>query len=231
MQNEETPLSQREKIAAIRQFAVSLVDEMSNLLVAISGRISILLEQKEIDGNIRENLDVINDCTNRLSKVVNRISKFAMDMPYKFENLNINEVIESVITLLSYHKEYSTAISIEKDLGKDIPFVRGDFKQLQEVFLELFLNACQAMAGGGKLTIKTSNFQNYYIEVKISDARREISNGNLKNIITPSLSKEKGQIDLGLLICYKVIGNLNGSIDIESQGNYGTNVIIRLPFA
>jgi len=137
-------------------------------------------------------------------------------MPYKFENLNINEVIEAAVTLLAYHKVSSTDIIIEKDLAKDLPFVRGDFKQLQEALLELFLNACQAMTGGNKLIIKTSILENHYIEVKIT---------------TPSLFKEKQRIDFDLLLCYKIINNLNGSIEIENQKDYGATVLIRLPRA
>jgi len=219
---------QKEKIAAIRQFTIGLVDEMSNILIAISGRIKVLLEQGSTDENVKQNLEVVNNCTDRLSKVVKRISKFATDTPYKFENLNINEIIESVLTLLNYHKEHTAAISIEKDLAEGLPFVRGDFKQLQEVFLNLFLNACQAMAGSGKLNIKTSNYQDHYIEIKISDTRYEISNENSKTIITPALSKENQPIDLDLLICYKVIDNFNGSINIDSQNN-DSITFIRLP--
>jgi two-component system NtrC family sensor kinase len=232
MQKEEAPLkgSQEEKIAAIRQFAVGLTDEMSNLLIVISGRLRILLEQKTIDKDIRGALDTISNCTDRLSEIVNRILKFAMNMPQKFENLNINEIIESVFTLLNYHKVYSTSVSIEKDLAKDLPLVKGDVNQLQEAFLDLLLNAYQAMAGRGKLTVKTSNFQNHHIEIKISYRGCEILDESLENISKPPLFKKKEWIDFDLLFCHKVINNLNGSIDIESQENYGTTVIIRLPF-
>lgn len=214
MQKQETPIKgpQAEKIAALRQFAVGLGDEMSNLLVVISGRLKILLEQKTIDKYARENLEVVNNCINKLNKIANRIIKFAMDTPLKFENLNINEIIESIFTLLTYHQEYSAAIAIEKDLDKDIPFIKGDFNQLQEVFLQLFLNAYQAMAGKGKLSVKTSNFQNH-IEIKISDTG----------------DKKKDWTDFDLLICRKVIDSLNGSLDIEDKDKSGTTVIIKLP--
>ncbi len=205
--------SQAEKIAAIRQFAVGLTDEMNNILVVISGKLKIVLEQKTIAKNIREDLDVVNNCIGRLSKITNRIIKFAMNLPHKFENLNINEVIESVFTLLTYHKIYSTAISIEKDLNKNIPLIKSDFNQLQEVFLDLFLNAYEAMAGEGKLSVRTSNFQNHHIEIKISDTG----------------CKKKEWTDFDLLICRKIINNLNGSVDIENQSKSGVTVIIRLP--
>ncbi len=215
MQKEEAPLkeTQAEKISAIREFAVGLTDEMNNLLIVISGRLKLLADQKTIDNDAREGLNVIRSCTDRLSVIVNRVLKFAMNMPRKLENLNINEIIENACILLAYYKEYSSAISIEKDLASDIPLIKSDFNQLQEVFLDLFLSACQAMAGEGTLSIKTSNLANGYIEIKISD--------------TGAKKKERSGFDL--LICRKIINNYNGSIDIE-KGESGTTVIIKLPF-
>ncbi|MDD5466028.1 MAG: hypothetical protein PHP73_06810 [Candidatus Omnitrophica bacterium] len=216
MQKDAGPLreSQAEKIAAIREFAVGLTDEMNNLLIVISGRLKILLEQKTIDKDARESLDLISNCTNRLSVIVNRVLKFAMNMPHQLENLNINEVIENACTLLAYYKECPASIIIEKDLAKDIPAIKSDFNQLQEVFLDLFLSACQAMtAEDGRLIIKTSNFQNRYIEVRISDMG----------------AKKKERMGFDLLICRKIINNYNGSMEIEKQ-DCGTTVIIKLPF-
>ncbi|MDD5596116.1 MAG: histidine kinase dimerization/phospho-acceptor domain-containing protein, partial [Candidatus Omnitrophica bacterium] len=211
MQKEEEPLrgTQAEKIASIREFAVGLTDEMNNLLIVISGRLKFLLEQKTIDKDARENLELISNCADRLSVMVNRILKFAMNMPHKLEDLNINEVIENASTLLAYYKECPASIIIEKDLAKDIPLIKSDFNQLQEVFLDLFLSACQAMTGeDSKLSIKTSNFENRYIEVKISD-------------VGP---KKKERTHFDLLMCRKIINNYNGSMEIERQ-DYGTTVI------
>lgn len=215
MQKEEAPLggSQAEKITSIREFAVGLTDEMNNLLIVISGRLKILLEQGAIDKDVKESLEVIRNSTERLSVIVNRILKFAMNMPHKLENLNINEVIENACTLLAYYKECPESISIEKNLAKDIPLIKSDFNQLQEVFLDLFLSACQAMAGEGKLSIKTSNFENRYIEVRITDLGL----------------KKKERTGFDLLICRKILNNYNGSMETE-RGDSGTTVIIRLPF-
>jgi PAS domain S-box-containing protein len=224
----ERQVSQAEKIAALRQLAVGLGDEINNLLVVISGRLQIILEQEEIDERIRENLDVVDSCADRLRKVVGQILKFSRNVPQKFENININEVIESVFTLLAYHNTPSTIIT-EKDLAQDLPLIKGDFNQLQEAFLDLFLNAYQEMPRGGKLTIKTSNFMNHHIEIRIIDTGFEVSQENSKNINSASLPTKKEWTGLDLLICYNIINNLNGSLDIESQGNRGTTFIIRLP--
>jgi signal transduction histidine kinase len=215
MQKEGSPQEKMQvgKITALREFAVGLTDEMNNLLVVISGRLKILTEQKALDDDAKESLKVINNCTDRLSIIVNRILKFAMNMPHKLEKLNINEVIENACILLAYYKECSQAITIEKDFAKDIPLSESDFNQLQEVFLDLFLSACQEMGGEGKLSIKTSNLEDGYIEIRITDV------GTRK--------KERTAFDL--LICRKIIDNYNGSMEMEKQ-EHGTTVIIKLPF-
>lgn len=225
----ERQVSQTEKIAALRQLAVGLGDGINNLLVVISGRLKIILEQKGIDENIRENVEVVDSCADRLRKVAGQIFKFTKNVPRRFENLNINEVIESVFTLLVYHEMPSVAISIEKDLAGDLRLVKGDFNQLQEAFLGLFLNAYQAMPRGGKLAIKTSNSGNHHIEIRISNTGYEISDENSKNTFTTLLPTKKEWTGLDLLICYNIINNLNGFLDIESQENQGTTFIIKLP--
>jgi PAS domain S-box-containing protein len=225
----EHQVSQAEKIVALRQLAVGLGDEINNLLVVISGRLKIILEQEEIDDNTRENLEVVDNCADRLRKVSGQILKFTRNVPRKFENLNINEVIQSVFTLLAYHETPSVTIKIEQDLAQDLPLVKGDFNQLQEAFLDLFLNAYQGMPRGGKLTIKTSNFRNHHIEIRISDTGYAIAQENAKNIAIPRSSTKKEWTGLDLLICYNIINNLDGSLDIENQGNQGTTFIIKLP--
>lgn len=204
---------QVERITALREFAVGLTDEMNNLLVVISGRLKILAEQKALDADAQEGLKVISNCTDRLSVIVNRILKFAMNMPHKLEKLNINEVLENACILLAYYKECSQAITIEKDFANDIPLIESDFNQLQEVFLDLFLSACQEMDGKGKLSIKTSSLEDRYIEIRITDVG----------------ARKKERTAFDLLICRKIIDNYNGSMEIQKQ-EHGTVVIIKLPF-
>lgn len=210
---------QAEKIAVVRQFAVGLGDELNNLLIVILGRLKIISEREKIDKDISDNLDVINSCVNGLRKIVDQIFKFSRNTPYKFENLAINEVIDGALILLDYHKSPPAGISIEKDLAGGLPLVRGDLKQLQEALLVLFLNAYQAMPEGGKLTIRTLNLQDQYIEIRVSDSGYESAT---------SRSAKKEWLGLGLLNCYNIVNNLNGFIEIEKQGDCGTTFVIKL---
>jgi signal transduction histidine kinase len=102
--------------------------------------------------------------------------------------------------------------------------------QLQEIFLNLFINACQAMERGGTLTIRTAKLDDNFAEITITDTGVGIAPINLKNLFMPFFSTKKDGTGLGLSICYNIIKNHNGTIDVHSQLNQGTTFIIKLPF-
>ena len=97
--------------------------------------------------------------------------------------------------------------------------------------MNLLINAYQAMPEGGKVTIKTTDSNNGFIQIQISDSGQGIPDDNLKNIFMPFFSTKKDGTGLGLSICYNIIKSHGGDIDIESQVNRGTTFTIKLPFA
>jgi signal transduction histidine kinase len=208
-----------------------MAHEVNNPLFVISGRLEVLLGQKRLASKVKESLETINAQADRIRKLVDRMLKFSRQAPPRLEAININDVIENVLPLLSYQKLTSAKVDIEKDLEKGLPLIKGDLSQLQEVFVNLFINAYQSMAEGGKLTIKTSNFENSYAQILISDTGCGIPQQSLKNLFMPFFSTKKEGTGLGLSICYNIIKSHNGSIDIETQVNKGTTFIIKLPFA
>jgi len=227
----EYQIFQTEKLAAIGQFVAGMAHEINNPLFVISGRTDMLLEQKRLSSKVRESLNIVSAQTDRIRKLLDRLFKFSRKSQPKLEAININDIIESVLPLLSYHKLPSSAVNIEKDLAEGLFPIKGDLNQLQEVFINLLLNAYQSMPEGGKIAIKTGNFQDRYAEVLISNTGGGIPQQDLKNLFMPFFSKKKDGTGLGLSICYNIIKNHNGSIDVESQVNKGTTFIIKLPFA
>jgi len=226
----EYRIFQSEKLAAIGQLAATMAHEINNPLFVISGRLEMILEQEGLDDKLKEELTVINTQADRIRKLVDRLLKFARHAPPKLEAISINEAIESVLPLLSYHKLPVSNIDIEKDLSDNLPLIKGDLNQLQEVFVNLFINAYQSMSEGGKLSIKTSNFMGRFAEIRIGDTGRGIAPQNLKNVFMPFFSTKKDGTGLGLPICFNIIKSHGGSIDVESQVDKGTTFIIRLPF-
>ncbi len=228
----EYQVFQAEKLAAIGQLAAGMAHEINNPLFVVSGRLEMLLEQKELPHALREDLNVINAQSDRIRKLVERLLKFSRKAPKKLEKINLNEVIENVLPFISYHKQPGGNIEIEKGLSSRPLFVKGDLNQLQEVFVNILLNACQAMPKGGKVLITTRGFEDKYAEVKISDTGSGIREQDMKNIFMPFFSTKKSGTGLGLPICFNIIKNHSGTIDVESRTgvNSGSVFTIKLPF-
>jgi PAS domain S-box-containing protein len=227
----EYQVFQAEKMAAIGQLAAGMAHEINNPLMVIAGRVEMLLDNKKLSPKLREILRIVFTQTDRMRKLVDRFLTFARKRPLEMEFLSINEVIKDIAPLLSYHKMPISKIEIIKNLAKKLPKVKADLHQLQEVFLNLTINACQAMPEGGKLTLKTVSLEDKFVEIRISDTGAGIAPQNLKNLFMPFFSTKKDGTGLGLSICYNIIKSHNGSIDVDTELNKGTTFIIKLPVA
>ncbi len=227
----EYQVFQSEKLAAIGQLSAGMAHEINNPLFVISGRLELTLEDSSLPTDVRENLNIASGQVERIRKLADRMLKFARQGSLKSEIININETIENVLPFLSYQKLPAVKIEIEKDLASDLELVKADLNQMQEVFLNLLINAHQSMTKEGKIKIRTQNLPNQFIEIRISDTGIGIEAQHLKNIFMPFFSTKKEGTGLGLSICYNIIKTHGGYIDIETEVNKGTTFIIKLPFA
>jgi PAS domain S-box-containing protein len=226
----EYQIFQAEKLAAIGQLFAGIAHEINNPLFVISGRLELLLSQKRLARREREALDIINSQAARIRNLVDRFLRFSRKSLLKMEVINLNEAIDNVLPLLAYHKLHTAKINIEKNLEENLPLIKGDLNQLQEVFINLLLNAYQAMPEGGSIMITTAKISDRFLEIRISDTGIGIAQENFKNVFMPFFTTKKEGTGLGLSICYNIIKNHEGSIDIETQVNAGTTFFIRLPF-
>jgi len=226
----EYQIFQAEKLTAMGQLVAGMAHEINNPLLVISGRLELLLGQDGLNERQRDELDTINAQTDRIRGLIDRFLRFSRKSQLNLENININEAIDNILPLLSCHKLHTSNVNIEKEFTKDLPPIAGDLNQLQEVIVNLLVNAYQAMPSGGVIRIKTTNLSNRFLEIRISDTGIGIAPENLKNIFMPFFSTKKDGTGLGLSICYNIIRSHSGSIDIETQAGKGTIFIIKLPF-
>ena len=225
----EYQIFQAEKLAAIGQLSAGMAHEINNPLFVISGRLEMLKEE-EFSQKVKDNLTLISAQADRIRKLVDRVLKFARKSTLTLEPININTVIDLILPLVTYNKVPSAKIEIEKNFEKNMPEIRGDLQQLQEVFLNILINAYQSMPNGGVIKITTSNFENLYVQIQISDTGVGIPASHLKDVFMPFFSTKGDGIGLGLSICHNIIKNHNGSIELVSQVNRGTTFTIKLPF-
>ena len=144
---------------------------------------------------------------------------------------HLNQLLQSIAPLLNYYPEFKK-ISWSEQLQEPLPLVKGDFNQLQEVFVNLGLNACQAMPHGGEVAVITKyNKGDKYAEILVKDAGEGMSDEQMQKLFDPFFStKEKGT-GLGLAICRNIVDLHKGRIEVESALGQGTTFTVRLPVA
>jgi signal transduction histidine kinase len=144
--------------------------------------------------------------------------------------LQANQVITTSLNLVKDQAMFH-GIEIESRFQENLPEIMGDRSRLEEVFLNLFINAADAMNGKGKLTITTGIGQNNCVKISISDTGKGVDKALLVHIFEPFFTtKEPGRgTGLGLSIVYGIIKRHKGTIDAESEKDKGTTFIITLP--
>jgi len=156
----------------------------------------------------------------------------------EIELCDVNEILRSV-RLLIEQQAYQSKVELKTNLAEKMPSLKGDSEHLRQVFLNLILNAIQAMPNGGTLNIETTlqdkkinrdkEVATPFIEVKISDTGIGIPPENRDKIFNPFFTTKKDGTGLGLAISYRILENHKGSISVQSTVGKGTAFIVRLP--
>jgi signal transduction histidine kinase len=189
--------------------------------------------EKEIDAVflLKDSQDLIRDCregTERIKKIVLDLKDFAHPGEEGLQSTDINKGLESTLNVA--HNELKFKATIQTELGA-IPFVQGYPQQLNQVFMNILVNAAQAIDIRGEILIKTQKAKDGSVEVIISDTGCGIPAENISRIFDPFFTtKELGKgTGLGLNIANNIIKKHNGVIDVKSQVGQGTTFTIRLP--
>ena len=174
--------------------------------------------------------DLIRDCregTERIKKIVIDLKDFAHPGEDEKKSVDINQGLESTLNVVWNELKYKA--DVRKDYG-DIPIVEGYPQQLNQVFMNILVNAAQAIEERGEIRISTRKV-NGYVEVSISDTGSGIPEENLPRIFDPFFTtKEVGKgTGLGMNVAYNIIRKHNGSIDVKSKVGEGTTFRIRIP--
>ena len=224
-------LLQTERLAAVGQLAAGAAHEINNPLAIISARTQ-LLESRETDEKKRRDLHQISEQIERISSILQSLMGFARPNAPQVSKLDINTLLLKIIGLVESIFQ-SHRIPIVQNLAPDLPFILADANQLEQVFLNLIINAQHAMEkDGGVLTI-TSAFMpdGKRISISVKDTGTGIQAENLSRIFDPFFStKSEGKgTGLGLSTAYGIVTNHYGEIKVESTLGKGTEMIVILP--
>jgi PAS domain S-box-containing protein len=233
----EEQLIQSEKLSAIGQLVAGVAHELNNPLTSVSGYAQLLLRDKRLPEEPRQDIEQIHAQSERAAKIVQNLLIFAREHKPERRMVAINEVLRSALTLQNYQLKVDN-IGVALDLDPDLPATTADPHQLQQVFLNLITNARHAMidrGDRGTLTLRSSVAPApdgaQAIRIEVVDTGVGIPERNLQKIFNPFFTtKPVGQgTGLGLSICFGIVKEHDGQIWAESQVGVGTRVYVSLP--
>ncbi len=235
----ERNLRQSEKLAIIGQLASELGHEIGTPLNIISGRAELTRRKLEDPETIKKNLDTIVQQTEKITKIIQRLLGFVRKKKPEQADLPIVSLLENTLGFLDQKIE-KQRVHVQKDFAEPSPWVKGDADQLQQVFLNLSLNALQSMADGGTLQLAVNarwiskqgppgDLAEPFVEIAITDSGIGIAPEMLEHIFYPFFTtKEKGT-GLGLTVSHGIVQDHDGWIEVESAVGKGSTFRIFLP--
>jgi PAS domain S-box-containing protein len=229
----ESQLSQADKMSSIGLLAAGVAHEVNTPLAVISSYAQMLAKQLHGDEQKSKLMEKITRQTFRASEIVNNLLNFSRTGAAEFGDVDLNKVIGDTLTLLE-HQFKTSRVKVCDELAQDLPRIHGNQGKLQQVFLNLFLNAKDAMPGGGELRVATSNGAGVHVE--ISDTGSGIAPEHIQRIYDPffttKTSPREGQnrgTGLGLSVTYGIIQEHAGKIRVESRPGQGTTFYLEFP--
>ena len=229
--NQLTETQQRlirsEKLAAIGSMSSYVAHEIRNPLVTIGGFAKTLSRFTFTDSKIKVNIDIIIEEVKRLEKILNNITDFGKPSKPEKIDTQICEVMENTCMLMeNYFQEKH--ITLQKRYETGIPEVPVDPTQIKQVFLNILMNAVEAMPDGGKLDVNIESV-NESIKIYIIDAGKGMQHGVLQNIYDPFFTTKPSGTGVGLSVSLKIIEDHGGTIDAISEQEKGTTMLLTLP--
>ena len=228
-QDTQMQILQSEKLASIGRLAAGVAHEINNPLTGVLTFTHLLKDRSNEEEDIKD-LDVIIQETKRVREIVRNLLDFARQSPPIKELLNLNEIIQQLLKLVISQNVFRK-IKIDEKYDVNLPEVLVDKNQLQQVFLNLLLNAGEAITGDGTIAISTAHNEKSIL-ITFTDSGCGISDEDIEKIFDPFYTtKPVGQgTGLGLSISYGIIQQHRGTIQCVSQVGQGTTFKIYLPY-
>jgi hypothetical protein len=225
----EGQLLQAEKLSSIGLFAAGVAHEVNTPLAGISSYAQMLLQEAPEGSSQHELLKKIERQSFRASNIVNNLLRFARVSDTELQAVNLNSLMVDALSLVE-HQFKKTHVDISLELDPTLPPTLGNGGRLQQVFMNLFLNAKDAMPDGGRLRIRSYR-QDSRLVVEVQDSGNGISAEDIKRIYDPFFTTKavgKGT-GLGLSVSYGIIQEHSGQISVESRPGKGTTFTLQLP--
>ncbi len=223
-------LIQSEKLASVGRLAAGVAHQINNPLTGVLTYSSLLLRGKSEGDPDREDLQVIVDETMRCREIVKGLLEFSKQAEPQKDAIDINDVIRNALTL-TRHQSLLHDVKVITELSDQLPQIVVDGSQIQEVLLNIILNAIDAIKKGGELRVSSNMIDSgQVVQIRIADTGCGISSEDLDKVFDPFFSTKGAKgTGLGLAVAYGVIEKHRGKIQMASEIGKGTTCIIDLP--
>ena len=232
-------LMRAERLATIGQLAAGFAHDLGNVLAPLGMYAALLLANRDqLSEEDVGYVEQIKEIASRVSKILRQLIDFSREDTGVRETISVREVIDETLSMLDYVLT-GRNITLERAYQSETAYVYADPSLLEQVFINLIVNAADAMPGGGKLTVTTrlsqgaSPTDQRYLEIVFADTGSGIASQDLDWIFEPFYTtKERGKgTGLGLFVSYGIVEKHGGTIDVESELGVGTSFTVRLPLA
>jgi len=227
----ERQLVQADKLSSIGLLAAGVAHEVNTPLAVISTYAQMLAKQISGDDQKSKLLDKIAKQTFRASEIVNSLLSFSRTASTEFVEVDLNRVVQDTLNLIE-HQLQSSSVEVKLALDPALSAVKGNSGKLQQVFLNLFLNARDAMESGGALAVKTWS-EDGFVRVEVCDSGPGIAPEHLSRIYDPFFTTKAARkgTGLGLSVSYGIVREHGGNIEVDSRPGAGARFRVELPAA
>jgi len=225
----EDELIKANKLSTIGELAGSIAHEIKNPLITIEGFAKRIQNTKDL-GAVTKYSKIIEREAGRLSGVLSKLLNFSrMDEP-KYESVAINDIVNDTVLFMEHHLTRFKNITLNIIKAEDLPYVKVDSIHIQQILVNLIMNAAQAMPQGGEIKITTGK-EGDYVFISVADNGKGIKKEIIDKIFDPFFTtKEKGEgTGLGLSLCKRLIEANGGKIEVESEEGKGSNFRVLIP--
>jgi C4-dicarboxylate-specific signal transduction histidine kinase len=228
LRDSQAKLVQSEKLAATGRLAASVAHEINNPLQGISNYLSVISRQVAEDDPLHDDLEMVKLGFERIAEIIRRLRAFYRPAEETMEPTDINGAVGRVLTLLGYQLSMGK-VEVKRELAEQELPVLGSAGQLEQVLVNLVLNAQEAMPEGGELMVRTT-LHDDMVQLQVSDTGHGLGEEEMSRLFEPFYSRRGGKgLGLGLWISHNIIQGHGGSIEVESKLGEGTTFTINLP--
>jgi len=233
LENTQVQLLQAEKMASLGKLSAGVAHQINNPLGGIILFAKLILEEYDLEAGVKNDIERILRDADRCRKIVKELLEFTRQTRHLMQPNDLNRALERTLFLLESQALFQN-IEVKKNFDENLPTANSDVQQMYHLFMNLILNAVQAMDGKGTLALKTTaKTDKNKVQIEIADTGPGIPEEALPHLFEPFFTtKEEGKgTGLGLSLAYNIVENHGGSIAAENNPDQGANFIIKLPIA